>query len=87
MRHAIASQRAGRIEISAYPCNGSLRIQVKDNGPGLNDESFVNQFGKGVGLANTKARLQRLYGSQHMLELTNGSKGGLVVTLEVPRRP
>jgi two-component system LytT family sensor kinase len=63
-----------------------LRIQVRDNGPGLNDESFVNQLGKGVGLANTKARLQRLYGSQHMLELVNGPQGGVVVTLEVPRR-
>jgi two-component system LytT family sensor kinase len=83
MRHAIASQHAGRIEISAFPLNGCLRIQVKDNGPGLTD---ANQFGKGVGLANTKARLQRLYGSEHRLELVNGPQGGLVVTLEVPRK-
>jgi sensor histidine kinase YesM len=62
-----------------------LRIQVKDNGPGL-DETFTNQFGKGVGLANTKARLERLYGSQHLLEFANATTGGLIVTLEVPRR-
>ncbi len=86
MRHAIASQHEGRIEISAFPRNGCLRIQVKDNGPGLTDEMFANQFGKGVGLANTKARLQRLYGSEHRLELANGPQGGLVVTLEVPRK-
>jgi len=86
MRHAIASKHAGRIEISAYPRNGTLRIQVRDNGPGLADESFVNQFGKGVGLANTKARLERLYGSHHLLELTNAKQGGVLVTLEVPRR-
>lgn len=86
MRHAIASQHAGRIEITAFPRNGCLRIQVKDNGPGLTDESFTNQFGKGVGLANTKARLERLYGSEHKLELANASTGGLIVTLEVPRK-
>jgi sensor histidine kinase YesM len=86
MRHAIASQHAGRIEITAFPRNGSVRIQVKDNGPGLTDESFTNQFGKGVGLANTKARLERLYGSEHKLELANASTGGLIVTLEVPRK-
>jgi two-component system, LytTR family, sensor kinase len=86
MRHAVASQHDGRIEISAFPRNGSLRIQVRDNGPGLTDDSFTNQFGKGVGLANTKARLERLYGSEHLLELANGAEGGLVVTLEVPRR-
>jgi two-component system LytT family sensor kinase len=85
MRHAIASQHTGRIEINAFPRNGCLRIQVKDNGPGLTDDSFTNQFGKGVGLANTKARLERLYGSKHLLELANGPAGGLVVTLEVPR--
>jgi two-component system LytT family sensor kinase len=86
MRHAVASQHAGRIEISAFPRNGCLRIQVKDNGPGLTDETFANQFSKGVGLANTKARLQRLYGFEHRLELANGPQGGLVVTLEVPRK-
>ncbi|HXD30931.1 MAG TPA: histidine kinase [Pyrinomonadaceae bacterium] len=86
MRHAIASQHAGRIEINAFPRNGCLRIQVKDNGPGLSDDAVSNQFGKGVGLANTKARLERLYGSEHLLELTNASTGGLIVTLEVPRK-
>jgi two-component system, LytTR family, sensor kinase len=85
MRHAIATQHEGRIEIKAFPRNGSLRIQVKDNGPGLNDESLTNQSGTGVGLSNTRARLQRLYGTKHMFELTNGPNGGLVVTLEVPR--
>lgn len=84
MRHAIARQHDGRIEITAFPSNGCLRIQVKDNGPGLTDEGLANQFGKGVGLANTKARLERLYGSDHRLELANGPLGGLVVTLEVP---
>jgi sensor histidine kinase YesM len=88
MRHAIATNsHAGRIEISAVARNGSLRIQVKDNGPGLAaDQVSVNQSGKGVGLSNTKARLQRLYGSEHRLELANDPKGGLVVTMEIPRK-
>ena len=86
MRHAVATQHDGRIEITAFPRNGCVRIQVKDNGPGLSDEGRGNQFSKGVGLANTKARLERLYGTHHLLELTNGAEGGLVVTLEVPRK-
>ena len=87
MRHAIATNtKPGRIEITAVARNGCLRIQVKDNGPGLSaDQILVNQIGKGVGLSNTKARLERLYGSDHLLELANGPDGGLVVTLEVPR--
>jgi sensor histidine kinase YesM len=87
MRHAIATHsRPGRIEITAAARNGALRIQVKDNGPGLPvDQSSASQVGKGVGLANTKARLERLYGADHLLELTNDPTGGLVVTVEVPR--
>ncbi len=86
MRHAIASQHAGRIEITAVPRNGCVRIQVIDNGPGLTADTLNQQVGKGVGLANTKARLERLYGSDHLLELSNGVHGGLVVTLEIPRK-
>jgi two-component system LytT family sensor kinase len=87
MRHAVATHaHAGRIEITAFARNGCLRIQVKDNGPGLAvDQVVVKQMGKGVGLSNTKARLERLYGADHMLELANDPAGGLVVTLEIPR--
>jgi LytS/YehU family sensor histidine kinase len=86
MRHAVANSNNGRIEITAEPRNGMVQIQVKDNGPGLNVESKVfTRTGKGVGLANTRARLKHLYGPSHRFELTNGTTGGLVVTFEIPR--
>jgi len=86
MRHAVANSNNGRIEITATPRNGMLQIQVKDNGPGLNVENMVfTRTGKGVGLANTRARLKHLYGASHRFELTNSSAGGLVVTFEIPR--
>lgn len=85
MRHAIANSDAGRVEIVAATRNGSLKIQVKDNGPGLSTKRLTSSGGLGVGLANTKARLERLYGSEHKLELENGAAGGLIVTLEIPR--
>jgi len=86
MRHAIAmNSKAGRIEIVATARNGMLRIVVKDNGPGLLPTSAGGNLKQGVGLANTRARLERLYGSNHRLELANEPAGGLVVTLEIPR--
>jgi sensor histidine kinase YesM len=86
MRHAIANCNQGRVEIVAAARNGALQIQIKDNGPGLNTKRFpAATGGLGVGLANTKARLERLYGPDHKLELENGSSGGLIVTLEIPR--
>ncbi len=87
MRHAIATHSSvGRIEITAAPRNGALRIQIKDNGPGLSkDQTLVGHVVQGVGLTNTKARLERLYGSEYRFELTNDPFGGLIVTLEIPR--
>jgi two-component system, LytTR family, sensor kinase len=90
IRHGIAPRSSpGHIEISAKRRNGSLRIQVRDNGPGLPAVTEpVGRFREGLGLANTKARLARLYGDSHRLELANAEGGGLVVTIEFPaQRP
>ena len=85
MRHAIATRSSfGRIEITARPRNGALRIEVKDNGPGLQVDQDGIHLRKGLGLANTRARLERLYGADHLLELTNDPDGGLIVILEIP---
>jgi sensor histidine kinase YesM len=86
IRHGIAPRSTpGFIEIEAKHQNGSLRIQVRDNGPGLSTHrTSENLFRKGLGLANTKTRLERLYGAVHLLDLTNNPDGGLIVTLEIP---
>jgi two-component system, LytTR family, sensor kinase len=88
IRHGIAPRSTpGRIEISAKRNNGSVRIEVKDNGPGMPAIRVPDGGGRlreGLGLANTKARLARLYGSSHRLELANADGGGFVVTLEIP---
>jgi len=87
MRHAIGNSKSGRVEIVAAPRNGVVRIQVKDNGPGIDTERVLEaRHGKGVGLANTHARLVGLYGDAARFELTNNPAGGLVVTLEIPRQ-
>jgi two-component system, LytTR family, sensor kinase len=86
LRHAIANSNGGRIEIVVEPNDGMLRIRVKDNGPGLRIVPPPGEQSKhGIGLANTKARLDRLYGTAHRLELENDPAGGLVVTMELPQ--
>ena len=86
MRHAIGNSTSGRVEIRAVPRNGVVRIEVKDNGPGIQvDRSLEAPRGRGLGLANTRARLAGLYGTAASFELTNDPAGGLVVALEIPR--
>jgi signal transduction histidine kinase len=86
IRHGIAPRSSpGLIEIEAKQLNGTLRIQVRDNGPGLPEHrTSQNQFKKGLGLANTETRLKRLYGADHLFDLSNDPAGGLIVTLEIP---
>ena len=87
MRHAIGNSTAGRVEVVAAPRNGVVRIEVRDNGPGIHAERILDaRRGKGLGLANTQARLEGLYGDAASFELNNNPSGGLIVILEIPRQ-
>ena len=86
IRHGIAPRsKPGRIEIYARRQDTLLQVQVTDDGPGLpvngNSKGILKE---GVGLANTQARLQQIYGKSHRLDLSNAPLGGLTVTLEIP---
>jgi two-component system LytT family sensor kinase len=83
IRHGIARDpSAGRIEIRARQHDGRLRIEVRNDGPAY----AGNGHGPagGVGLANTRARLSRLYGSGYRLDLAPDEAGGTLAVLEVP---
>ena len=86
IRHGIAPRSTpGLIEIGVEQRNGNLRIQIRDNGPGLPEHRTVSDlFQRGLGLANTETRLERLYGAEHTFDFSNSAAGGLVVTLEIP---
>lgn len=52
----------GRIEVRAFsPRDGFLRLEVRDDGPGCEPEVLQTKEGVGVGIANTRARLESLY--------------------------
>jgi signal transduction histidine kinase len=68
----------GEVTIDARVDGDDLVVTVQDNGPGL------SSTGEGVGLTNTKARLDQLYGDPASLTLTSPSGGGVLATLRVP---
>jgi two-component system, LytTR family, sensor kinase len=86
IRHGVAPRSTpGEIEIRAKQEGNFLRIQIRDNGPGLPMNRTVDSlFKKGLGLMNTQARLDRLYGAEHRFEIANSPSGGLAVTLVIP---
>jgi LytS/YehU family sensor histidine kinase len=82
IRHGIAPRAGpGTIEIDACRDNGSLRLSVTDDGPGLQSKEPA---ALGIGLANTRARLQVLYGGDQRVELSNGKERGLRVGITIP---
>jgi sensor histidine kinase YesM len=86
IKHGIAPRSAkGEIEIDVTQENGLLRIKVRDNGPGLLvNRSPESLFKQGLGLSNTRARLEHLYGARQRFEITDDPAGGLAVVLEMP---
>jgi LytS/YehU family sensor histidine kinase len=82
IRHGISRRSLpGRIDVLGRLEDGRLRLEVRDNGAGLPRGSSLRE---GVGLSNTRARLQQLYGSRHLFELGDAPGGGLSVVVEIP---
>jgi len=82
IRHAVAPKAgASTIEICAARRREFLELIVRDDGAGLSE---TNGGAKGIGLANTRTRLEKLYGANHEFELAPADGGGLQVTISIP---
>jgi LytS/YehU family sensor histidine kinase len=83
IRHGIAeSEKGGVIEIRAERRNGTVHLQVRDNGPGA--KLAAGNFSEGVGLSNSRSRLEYLYGSAGSFEVRNAEGGGVIVAAALP---
>ncbi|HEX8274435.1 MAG TPA: histidine kinase [Longimicrobiaceae bacterium] len=82
VRHGIAERvEPGTIRVAAGRRGARLRLEVSDTGPG-----FPARVVDGIGLSNTRARLERLYGADGRLELGSAPGGGAHVVVEIPFR-
>jgi two-component system, LytTR family, sensor kinase len=85
IRHGISRRtRGGRVEVRAWRADGTLRLEVRDDGPGVPDPGIKSSVVGGIGLANTRARLERLHGRDYGLTLENGPGGGAVASVRLP---
>lgn len=86
VQHGLAPLEAGgRIKISAARQNGSLLLRVLDDGQGFAPAS-ADQKSDGIGLSNTRARLENLYAGAHEFSIYEPADGGTGVAIEIPFR-
>lgn len=83
LHHGISSHAGpGTITISARASGLNVELSVADDGPSVT----TSEAGRGIGLANTRARLAELYGECHALRVERPANGGFVVIVSLPLR-
>ncbi|HYB96980.1 MAG TPA: sensor histidine kinase [Vicinamibacterales bacterium] len=84
IKHGIGPRPTpGRITVRARRSGALLELDVQDNGVGLS-AARLTDFNRGVGLSNTRSRLDHLYGSLHRFEFRQPAEGGLLVCIAIP---
>ena len=83
IKHGIApSAKSGHIHISSSVSAEDVIITVEDNGAGFPDDDDWNE---GIGLSNTRARLDRFSRASDRFKIGIGALGGARVTLVLPK--
>lgn len=86
IRHGIEQiDTAGVIQVDADRIGDRLRLNVRDNGPGPNPDATPTRR-RGIGLRNTRARLEQLYGHVCRVELRRAEGGGAEAEVLLPLR-
>ena len=85
IRHGIGHRETGgRVDIVARRVGDRLDMTIRDDGPGMTTAGAG--VSGGVGLSNTRARLEQLYGEHHRFECHSEPGAGFTVLVSVPWR-
>jgi two-component system, LytTR family, sensor kinase len=86
MKHAVSRTAApSRIDVVARRNGESLVLTVRDTGAGEDDNgSAGGEQGTGIGLRNTRARLEAIYGDDFSLDLARRDSAGTDATIRLP---
>jgi signal transduction histidine kinase len=83
IKHGMANRAGGGlVRVSARRDGGRLHLAVADDGSSTAPQTAP--LHEGVGLGNTRARLEHLYPGQHRITVSAPPDGGFVVTLSLP---
>jgi two-component system LytT family sensor kinase len=82
IKHGILPKPLGGcVWVRAARRGSMLVLEVEDDGVGLRDDAKRRA---GVGLTNTRRRLEELYGNAARLQIDDSRSGGAIVRIEIP---
>lgn len=88
IRHGIGRHKgADEVQIRGFQKNGNLCLEVRNRNSHLEEEEVLESPGNGIGLANTRMRLEQLYGSRQTLRMQNLEPAGVCAAISIPLRP
>jgi signal transduction histidine kinase len=83
IKHGLSPRPGGGLlRVAAHRDGVWVALNVSDNGVG-----FQATSGRGLGLANLRARMLGLYGGEASLRLTGAPEGGVMATMRLPFGP
>jgi two-component system LytT family sensor kinase len=83
IRHGIARcPNGGEVSITASVIEGKLRIEIAND----RAESLMQSGdeGNGLGLANTRTRLEKLYGEQGSVTVSTAQNNRFLISIQFP---
>lgn len=83
INYSMDAHGEAEILLSVARSGQDLRLQVTDNGPGIEDFSQLENS-DGLGISNVRMRLQSLYQRDDLLTFSTPPAGGLQVTITLP---
>ena len=89
IKHGISRRtRPGTVRLAVRRMDSRLQVEVVDDGPdGSPVEPDADENRRsGIGLSNTRARLEKIYGTDYLLEMLPRPEGGMRVRLDLPWR-
>jgi signal transduction histidine kinase len=87
--HHAVSRRAtpGHVSVRVHRSDDHLALEVQDDGrDGRDGAPTLVRPSNGIGLSNTRARLECLYGADHRFDVESAPDGGTIARLLVPLR-
>lgn len=84
----------GEIEIRIYEKDGTIKIDVADNGLGMTQEKIdyimhnkvvSSKRGSGIGVRNVNERIQLIYGTDYGITITSELDEGTTATITIPK--